>query len=178
MQQVIAEVGVNLPCYVGLFIHIIIAFPRKSRVILVPRYSCNKQEELQEVQSFKQTVAGYRPQLLSLDAASAECCTPPPTPGGRPQPTKPDETASEVAKELQGVWDRYNSLEVAATERETVLAEFLPIVQQHESSQGAWLQILENWEETVANLSPPATTPAHVEQQIKEIKVSFQYLYS
>ena len=129
------------------------------------------------MQDFKLTVAGYRPQLLNLDAASAKCCTPPPTPGGRPQPTKPDETASEVAKELRRVWDRYNSLEAAATERETVLAEFLPIVQQHESSQGAWLQILENWEETVANLSPPATTPALVEQQIKEIKVSCKYVF-
>ena len=143
----------------------------------MPHYSCTKQDQLQKMQDFKQTVADYRPQLLNLDAASAKCCTPPPTPGGRPQPTKPDETASEVAKELRRVWDRYNSLEAAATERETVLAEFLPIVQQHESSQGAWLQILENWEETVANLSPPATTPALVEQQIKEIKVSCKYVF-
>ena len=129
------------------------------------------QNELQEVQDFKHTVSSYQPQLLSLDAASAKCCTPPPTPERRPKPTKHDQTGSEVSKELQAVWERYNSLEAAATEREAVLTEFLPSVQQHESSQGAWLKILENWEETVANMSPPATTPSLIEQQIQDIKV-------
>ena len=123
-----------------------------------------------EVQEFKQTVASYRPQLLNLDATSGKCCTPPPTPGG-PKPAKPDQTASDVVKELQAVWDRYNSLETMATERGTVLSEFLPSVQQHESSQGVWLQNLEAWEKQVTDLPPPATKPSLVEQQIQQIKV-------
>ena len=139
--------------------------------IFCNRFIClSPQDEIQEVQEFKRTVVDYRPQLLTLDAASAKCCTPPPTPGG-PKPAKPDESASEVAKELQTVWDRYNSLETVATERGVVLSEFLPSVQQYESSQGAWLRILGNWEERVSNLSPPATKPVVVEQQIKDIKV-------
>ena len=75
---------------------------------------------MQEVQEFKQTVASYRPQLLNLDATLGKCCTPPPTPGG-PKPAKLDQTALDVVKELQAVWDRYNSLETMVTERGTVL---------------------------------------------------------
>ena len=129
---------------------------------------------MKEVQEFKQTFASYRPHLLNLETTSAKCCTPPPTPGG-PKPTRPDETATKVSAKLQVVWDRYNSLETTAAQRGVVLAEFLPSVQQYESSQDAWVNNLEKWEEQVSNMSPPATTPALVDQQIREIKVSNMY---
>ena len=141
-----------------------------NTVCIYGAFDSSKQEEKQEVQEFKQTVTNYRPHLLNLESASANCCTPPPTPGG-PKPTKPDQTASEVAAELQVVWDRYNSLETVATERGAVLAEFLPSVQQHESSQEAWLRNLETWEKRVSELSLPGTKPVLVDQQIREIKV-------
>ena len=71
--------------------------------------------------------------------------------------------------------EHYNALGAVATERGQVLGGFLPSVQQYESSQGAWGNNLENWEEQVSCLPPPATKPAVVEEQIRHIKVDNSY---
>lgn len=123
---------------------------------------------------FKQLVEGYKPQLNKLETISSKCSLPPSTPGGpktaKLMPTVTGRT-SKVTTELQVVWERYNALDIVAMERCDVLGGFLPSVQQYESSRGAWGQNLEKWEEQVSTLPPPATKPALVEEQIRDIKV-------
>ena len=48
---------------------------------------------------------------------------------------------------------------------------FVPSVQQYDSSRGAWEDKLCGWEEQVSGLSPLATKPAVLKEQIQEIKV-------
>lgn len=114
------------------------------------------QDQLREVQDFLAQVDKYRPSMdqLSSLAASAD-------------PTG-EAALSTTDKELQ---DRYEGLKALGGERQALLADYLPSVQQYESSRGAWQDLLCGWEEKVGQLPPPLATPTAIQAQLQNIKV-------
>ena len=137
------------------------------------------QDQLREVQDFQQLVDNYRPEIIALETTSAKCTSPPTSgaPTSTTQAPKETEDASTVTTKQTEVWSRYDALTLLAQERQGVLEGFLPVVQQYESSQTAWEGNLSGWEERAAALPPPATRPAAVEGQIREIKVGTLAVY-
>ncbi len=81
------------------------------------------QDQLREVQDFLHQVDKYRPHMehVSSLADSAD-----PTGEGAP------------SAQNQALQERYQHLQALASKRQDLLAEFLPSVQQYESSRGAW----------------------------------------
>jgi hypothetical protein len=114
------------------------------------------QEQIHRVQDFAAQVEKYRPNMdqLSSLAESAD-------PAGEAGP-------SVANKALQ---ERYGRLVAMSGERQTLLADYLPIVQQYESSRGAWLDLLCGWEEKAEKLPPPLATPTNIQAQLQDIKV-------
>ena len=119
------------------------------------------QDQLHEDQDFQRQVENYRPNMDSLSSLAAAA-----------DPT--DETATGIKmKELQ---ERYDRLKTLSSERRDILTNFLPSVQQYESSRGAWQDLLCDWEEKVEQLPPPSVTPKAIQAQMEEIKVLAKHL--
>ena len=114
------------------------------------------QDQLREVQDFQARVQKHRPSMdrLSSLADSAD-------PAGTAAP-------SSTNKALQ---ERYERLKALGEERQALLSDYLPSVQQYESSRGAWLDLLCGWEEKAGHLPPPQATPTNIQAQLQDIKV-------
>jgi len=108
------------------------------------------------VQEFVVEVEVYGPHLSNLSSVAAVA--------------DPREDG-EVQSKKNGLQRRYNDLCSLPARRQEVLAEFLPIVQQYESSRGAWLDLLCGWEKKADLLAPPMATPSSILQQLEEMKV-------
>ena len=125
------------------------------------------------MRDLQHVIDDYRPEITSLDTLSSSCSPPPSS--AEPKTTqisvKETEKLSKVTAKQADVWSRYNDLSALLRERLRVAEEFVPSVQQYNSSRGAWEDKLCGWEERVSGLSPPATNPAVLEEQIQEIKV-------
>ena len=78
-------------------------------------------------------------------------------------------THTSVTKALR---ERYDALRALVGERRGLVSDFLPIVQQYESSRGAWQDLLCGWEERAEGLPPPSATPANIQAQLEDLKVS------
>lgn len=77
----------------------------------------------------------------------------------------------EVSSKMVDLQTRYERLQALPALRQGMLADFLPTVQQYESSRGAWLDLLCGWEEKVEQLPPPMATPTAILEQLDQIKV-------
>ncbi len=122
-----------------------------------PHYSsCIAQDQLREIQDFQRQVDNYGPQMDNLSSLATVA-----------DPF--NETASKT--KMKALQNRYDQLKALPKERQGILDEFLPIVQQYESSRGAWQDLLCGWEEKVELLPPPKATPAAIQVQIDDIKV-------
>ncbi len=115
------------------------------------------QEQLREMQDFLSQVDKYGPKLEQL---SSQATTADPT-GETPVSTK-----------MSDLRERYKRLKALARERQGLEANYLPTVQQYESSRGAWQDLLCGWEERVEKLPPPSATPQAIQAQLDELKVS------
>lgn len=114
------------------------------------------------VQDFHSQVDKYKPKMdhLSSLAATAD-------PSGQ-------DTAGTKLKELV---ERYDNLKALAGERRGLLADYLPTVQQYESSRGAWQDLLHGWEEKVEQLPPPMATSQAIQAQIEDLKVIYNCVH-
>lgn len=77
----------------------------------------------------------------------------------------------QVSSKMADLQTRYEGLQVLPSLRQGTLADFLPSVQQYESSRGAWQDLLCGWEEKVEQLPPPMATPKAIQMQLDQIKV-------
>ena len=115
------------------------------------------QEELREAQEFVVEVEAYRPRMTNLSSMAAVA--------------DPGEDGGEVQTKSKDLQRRYEDLCKLPTHRQEVLGDFLPVVQQYESSRGAWLDLLCGWEKKANQLSPPMATPSSIMPQLDEMKV-------
>ena len=77
----------------------------------------------------------------------------------------------EVGSELADLQARYERLQALPVVRLGLLEDFLPSVQQYESSRGAWLDLLCGWEMKMEQPSSPTVTPKAILTQLNQIKV-------
>lgn len=118
-------------------------------------YNC-QQDQLRETQEFQHQVKKY---CQNMDNLSLLACT--------ADPSKEGEVSSKMA-DLQ---TRYERLQALPASRQSMLEGFLPPVQQYESSRGAWLDLLCDWEEKVEQLPSLMATPKAILVQLTHIKV-------
>ena len=82
---------------------------------------------------------------------------------------------SEVQCQMEVLRSRYENLCSLPARRQELLGDFLPIIQQYESSRGAWLDLLCRWEEKADRFAPPMATPASIALQLDEMKVGLYF---
>ena len=114
------------------------------------------QEEMRELQEFLSQVSKYAPKVEQL-SSQAETADP------------VGDTA--IATKMAELRERYEGLKALGGERQEMEADFLPIVQQYESSRGAWQDLLCGWEEKAGKLPPPSATSEAIQAQLEELKV-------
>ena len=114
------------------------------------------------MQEFMAQVDKYSPKIeeLSSQAATAD-------PTGE----------ADISTKMAELKDRYERLKVLAGERQGLEAGYLPIVQQYESSRGAWQDLLCGWEEKVEKLPPPGATPEAIQVQLDDLRVCYNHSF-
>ena len=116
----------------------------------------SSQRQIQEAQDFQKVVSTYNPNMELLTYLASEA-----------QPSGEGPVSSKMAE----VQQNYDRLKALIDERRSLLESFMPIVQQYNSSRGAWEDLLCGWEDKSASLPPPGATPASIREQIDDIKV-------
>lgn len=127
-----------------------------QKCLKLDKTSCLFQDQLREVQEFQSKVGKYRPKMEGLSDLATVA-----------DPSN-EAAAGTKMKELQ---ERYDRLQALLKERRGLLSDFLPSVQQYESSRGAWQDLLCGWEEKTEQLAPPFATPETILKQLEEVKV-------
>lgn len=124
------------------------------------------------MQDFQNQVDKYEPQMARLSSLAAAVDS---GVAGEAQMTQVPSSNGPInggkADKNQQLQDRYECLKALAGQRQGMLADYLPSVQQYESSRGAWQDLLCGWEEKVELLPPPFATPTSIQAQLHDIKV-------
>lgn len=116
------------------------------------------QEQVREVNSFQRTVANYAPEIESLASLAVQCAS------------ESDQSAVSVKEtglsngklsesRITEIHHRYDDLKAVAVMRLNMLCNYVPPVQQYESSLSAWTTLLCSWEDKAATFPSPAARP-------------------
>ena len=124
------------------------------------------------MQDFQNQVDKYEPQMAQLSSLAAAVDS---GVAGEAQTAQVPSSNGPVnggkADKNHQLQDRYERLKALTGQRQEMLADYLPSVQQYESSRGAWQDLLCGWEEKVEQLPPPFATPTAIQAQLQDIKV-------
>lgn len=111
------------------------------------------------MQEFTLCVEGYKTHMDNLTATASLA-------------KAEGEEEGEVTSKMADLQHRYDNLCSLPLQRREILEDYLPTVQQYESSRGAWLDLLSGWEDKMDQLAPPMATPISITIQVDEMKVS------